>query len=308
MSTFNPNSTPPKNKIWISPQHRIIIYNDAAYKEEMALRLNWRNVGIFLASLVLFLIGFAFIILRIFASHHNPAITVTGDDNMRDQLLAINGHLDSLVKEIEARDVYITQINKKINGEFEYQADTEKQLAENNAKDKDKKTARKEKMPERNPATEKIVKSAKDEKELNNNGSNSHSTAINLPNNSSNFSFFTPLKGVLTDSFSPNRRQYGLSVSAPLGSEIRAAQNGIVVMASWSADMGFFIIIQHPSNLISIYKNNAALLKKQGDKVDAGDAIAIIGHSKGKNAQTQLGFELWHYGLPLNPQKLMAFQ
>ena len=310
MSTFNPNSAPKKNRLWISPQHRLIIYNDAAYKEELALRLNWRNVGIFAVLSGLFLLGFAFLILRIFGTNsQSQAIVITGDDNMREQLLFINGQLDSLLKEIDARDVYIAQINKKINGEFEYQADADKKLAESGEKEKDKKVSKNEKMPDLAPETKQIAQSAQSEAELSADKSREKGfSGINLPQNSSYFNFSPPLKGILSDSFAPAHQHYGLNINAATGAEIRATQEGIIVLTGWSAEDGHFIIIQHPNNLISIYKNNSVLLKKQTDRVEKGEIIAVIGNGKGKNTAAQLYFELWHYGLPLNPQKFMAFR
>jgi murein DD-endopeptidase MepM/ murein hydrolase activator NlpD len=59
--------------------------------------------------------------------------------------------------------------------------------------------------------------------------------------------------------------------------------------------------------LVSVYKHNAELLKKTGDKVKAGEAIAIIGNSGELSTGPHLHFELWHNGTALNPEQFIDF-
>ena len=70
----------------------------------------------------------------------------------------------------------------------------------------------------------------------------------------------------------------------------------------------FTIGIQHENNYFSTYKHNAALLKKEGDFVKAGEAIAILGESGEQTAIPHLHFELWHNGIPLNPNDYIKFE
>ena len=67
------------------------------------------------------------------------------------------------------------------------------------------------------------------------------------------------------------------------------------------------IQIQHDNNLVSIYKHNSELLKKIGNHVIAGEAIAIIGNSGELTSGPHLHFELWHNGTPINPEDYIAF-
>jgi murein DD-endopeptidase MepM/ murein hydrolase activator NlpD len=50
------------------------------------------------------------------------------------------------------------------------------------------------------------------------------------------------------------------------------------------------------NDLVSIYKHNSVLLKKVGDKVKAGEAIAIVGNSGELTTGPHLHFELWLKG------------
>jgi len=78
-------------------------------------------------------------------------------------------------------------------------------------------------------------------------------------------------------------------------------------MANWTLETGYVIQIQHDNNLLSTYKHNSELLKKVGDHVSAGEAIAIIGNSGELTSGPHLHFELWHNGTPINPEDFIAF-
>jgi murein DD-endopeptidase MepM/ murein hydrolase activator NlpD len=61
------------------------------------------------------------------------------------------------------------------------------------------------------------------------------------------------------------------------------------------------IQIQHSNGMISVYKHNSVLLKKQGDRVKTGESIAFIGDTGYHSEGPHLHFELWLQGSPVNP-------
>ena len=65
--------------------------------------------------------------------------------------------------------------------------------------------------------------------------------------------------------------------------------------------------MQHDNNLVSVYKHNAELLKKEGVHVDAGEPIAIIGNSGELTTGPHLHFELWHNMIPIDPEDFINF-
>ena len=97
--------------------------------------------------------------------------------------------------------------------------------------------------------------------------------------NIENLLFFKPVNGLITESFNADEKHYGVDVVSKENELIKSALNGVVVFASWTSETGHVVAVQHENNLLSIYKHNSVLLKEQGETVEAGEAIAIIGNS-----------------------------
>ncbi|HLP19089.1 MAG TPA: M23 family metallopeptidase, partial [Chitinophagales bacterium] len=76
---------------------------------------------------------------------------------------------------------------------------------------------------------------------------------------------------------------------------------------NYTLETGYVITVQHPNDLISIYKHNSKLLKKTGAFVKAGEVIAIVGSTGELSTGPHLHFELWHNGRSLNPRDYIAF-
>ncbi len=119
--------------------------------------------------------------------------------------------------------------------------------------------------------------------------------------------FFAPISGIVTAPFDISKDHYGVDVVAKSDEPVKAIADGSVVMSDWTQDSGNVIAIQHRGNLISVYKHNAALLKKVGNFVSAGEIIAIIGNTGELTTGPHLHFELWYSGNPVNPEDFVSF-
>jgi murein DD-endopeptidase MepM/ murein hydrolase activator NlpD len=119
--------------------------------------------------------------------------------------------------------------------------------------------------------------------------------------------FFLPVKGLVTESFNIEDEHYGVDVVTKENELIKSTLNGVVVMSSWTSETGHVIAIQHENNLLSVYKHNSVLLKDQGERVEAGEAIAIIGNSGKWSSGPHLHFELWYNNNPVDPEQYILF-
>lgn len=122
------------------------------------------------------------------------------------------------------------------------------------------------------------------------------------------FHFFKPITGIVSKEFKMDEGHYGIDVVAEEDAGVKSTLNGKVVFAAWTAETGHVVAIQHSNELISIYKHNSVLLKKEGDIVKAGEVIAIVGNSGKFTTGPHLHFELWFKGSPLNPTEVINFE
>ena len=102
-------------------------------------------------------------------------------------------------------------------------------------------------------------------------------------------------------------RGVNVDIVAKQNSRISSALDGTVIFSEWTMETGYVIMIQHDQNIVTCYKHNAELLKKQGDKVKAGEVIAIMGNTGKETTGPHLHFELWVNGNPINPEDYISF-
>jgi len=122
-----------------------------------------------------------------------------------------------------------------------------------------------------------------------------------------NIHFFTPLRGMITNKFNPKTDHLAVDIVGKQNTRISCELDGTVIFSGWTMDTGYSIFIQHESNIVTAYKHNAELLKEVGNKVKAGEVIAIMGNSGELTTGPHLHFELWHNGTALDPETYIDF-
>jgi len=119
--------------------------------------------------------------------------------------------------------------------------------------------------------------------------------------------FFRPTRGMISSAFDANRKHYGIDIAASPNESVLSTLDGTVILATYTADTGYVIQVQHNQNLVSVYKHCGSLLKKMGDTVKAGEAIALVGNTGEKTTGPHLHFEIWNRGRALDPSKYIVF-
>ena len=87
---------------------------------------------------------------------------------------------------------------------------------------------------------------------------------------------YRPTRGMVSDHFNADKKHFGTDIAAN-------------------------------QDFVSIYKHCGSLLKKEGDRVKGGEAIALVGNSGTLSTGPHLHFELWYKGHPVNPEKYIVF-
>jgi murein DD-endopeptidase MepM/ murein hydrolase activator NlpD len=119
--------------------------------------------------------------------------------------------------------------------------------------------------------------------------------------------FTAPVTGQISAGFMPDKDHIGIDIIAPKNTPIKAALDGFVVFADWTLETGNSIGIMHDNQIVTFYKHNSMLLKKIGNHVRAGEAIAIIGNTGTMTSGPHLHFELWHKGKPVDASRYIRF-
>jgi murein DD-endopeptidase MepM/ murein hydrolase activator NlpD len=122
-------------------------------------------------------------------------------------------------------------------------------------------------------------------------------------------SFRWPVQGRIISEFGTKPdggHNDGINVAVPLGTSVKAAENGVVAYAGDELKgYGNLVLIRHSNNWVSAYAHNDEILVKRGDQVRRGQIIAKAGRT-GQVNQPQLHFELRKGSRPVDPTKYMT--
>jgi len=121
--------------------------------------------------------------------------------------------------------------------------------------------------------------------------------------------FIYPVKGARlsspfgwrNDPFTGVRRHHAaLDLSAPQGTQIRAAMDGRVTLVSFDRTYGNYIIMTHSGGFQTMYAHLHSFAAKQGDYVSQGALIGTVG-STGYSTGPHLHFAVFKNGRAVNP-------
>lgn len=119
--------------------------------------------------------------------------------------------------------------------------------------------------------------------------------------------FYRPTRGMMSSGFNPEAKHFGIDIAANPNESVLATLDGTVILSTYTAETGYVIQVQHGQNFVSVYKHCSSLLKKEGDSVKGGEAIALVGNTGEKTTGPHLHFELWHRGRAIDPSKYIVF-
>ena len=119
-----------------------------------------------------------------------------------------------------------------------------------------------------------------------------------------------PTRGWISSGFgyreSPftGRREFhpGLDIATRSGAPIVATADGIVTYVGPKGLLGKIVVVDHGHGIVTRYGHAKKILKKRGDLVKRGQAIAQVG-STGRSTGPHLHYEVRLNGIPMNPIK-----
>jgi len=275
----------------LTHKYRMVLLNEDTYEEVGYMRLTRLNLIAVVGVIVLLLVAIVYVIIAY--TSIREFIPGYPDATMRQNIRENAMKLDSLEYEQEIRDQYFDNLKRIITGEIpeNYMNDTT-EIADD------------QEITFLRSTNDSILRQ---QVEADEHFRLSVLEDENGQRNLHDMHFFTPVNGIITRSFNPMEGHYGIDLVAAPNEVVKAALDGTVTMSTWTLETGYVIQIQHDFELISVYKHNATLFKSVGQKVIAGDAIAIVGNSGELTTGPHLHFELWHDRVPLNPVEYIVF-
>lgn len=116
----------------------------------------------------------------------------------------------------------------------------------------------------------------------------------------------TPAEGIITERFDIGEGRFGVRIAAAAGDRITAIDNGTVIQSLWTPENGSIVVVQHPGNLVSVYKNLSQSLVATGQAVRSGEQIGYNAEA-GTDEPKLFEFELWNNGKPVDPEGYIVF-
>lgn len=278
-------------------RYRIVIYNNETYEEKVHFQLSRMNFfTIIVFSVVLLIVLTTYIIAFTPLREYIPGYT---DVTLSRRIYEMEHKADSLELAYKQKEQYFNNIRRIIMGDT-FETDSVKSLlTKSTDTDFDNITIKKSKE-------DSLFRLEYEMETRNNLFGNELMSSI--PEDFKMFSFFTPVNGMVTNSYNSEEKHFGTDLVAANNSVVKSVAGGTVIFSEWTVDNGYSIVIQHEGNLLSVYKHNSVLLKEDGDYVSAGDPIAIFGNSGSLSTGPHLHFELWFNGIPLNAEEYISFE
>ena len=94
----------------------------------------------------------------------------------------------------------------------------------------------------------------------------------------------------------------GLDMAIGYGTPYMAAHAGTVILSRYNGGLGYNIQIDHGNGIVTVYGHSSKLLVKEGQHVEAGQQIGLIGDT-GYSFGNHLHFEIRINGVAVDPAK-----
>ena len=253
-----------KVRLWdrLKYKYKLSVINETSYEEVFNFRLSQLHVLTALSVLAVILVVLT--ILLIAFTDLREFIPGYPDGNMR-QMIAQNAlRVDSLENELLKRDRFFKSIRLVLNGGDTTSLERSRE---------DTARYRNDTIRFQISEQENEFRAAIEERERFN-------LSLGMKEqNHDYYHFFPPVEGIVTQSFDEKKRHYGTDIVAKANAKVAAVLDGVVIFTDWTVKTGYVIQVQHTNDLISVYKHNSILLKKQGDYVRAGEVLGVVGNT-----------------------------
>lgn len=280
--------------------YRMVVMNADTFDEVRAFNLTPMNIYVAVSSVLLLLSILIFLLIA-----YTPLrkyIPGYGDVVQRQELMAMEDTVEALTEKLDAQTAYIENFRRILVGDDKTFEDLEKRNDSIAIDDIPAPTLSEEEIRlRREIELERVGQVARS------GGPSNLPTAGSQEVPLEQTYLVAPVNGEVSAGFNPQEDHLGVDILAPQNTAIKSAAAGIVFMSEFTSANGNVIGIQHENDLITFYKHNSELLKAVGDRVNSGEAVAIIGNTGILTTGPHLHFEIWHRGRAVDPANYLSF-
>jgi murein DD-endopeptidase MepM/ murein hydrolase activator NlpD len=277
---------------FLTQRHLLMVRDEDNFGEKFSFGFTYLRLLVVLTAGSVFLFSLSFLLSHTILNRwFNP---VSQEVILKRRLIELSANVDSLSEALQTRDAFLANMNRIMAGN--------KPMEDSLAGKKKQKTTQKVNLEEL--ATEDLQL----RREFETNPSGKLISYQPQKSGQRELLLLSPVPGgIVSSRYDAKIGHYGIDLVAKKDETIKCVADGTVILSSWTSDTGHVIAVQHPGNLISVYKHNSVLLKKAGNPVKAGDIIALMGNTGELTTGPHLHFELWSNGNPVNPELHVSF-
>lgn len=274
-----------KIRTWLKQKLKFVLYYAESFQALKTYRFN--RLGLILLSLSIIPVLFSVFWVLVVFTPIKSMIPGYPDSRIRKHMINNKIRIDSLEQEIEIRDEYLLMLRNAILGIVPVDSITQMEIdipesALSDARDLTQ-NAESERLRQYSP--EKLE--SKEKSEI--------------------LFMYPPVRGMVTNSFNSALQHYGTDIVPENGDMVHAALNGVIVLANYTVETGYTLVAQHDNGVITVYRHNNSLLVEAGDKIQAGQEIAVFGNTGKYSTGSHLHFEVWRHGEALDPELYINF-
>lgn len=272
-------------------KYKLSFLNESTLEEVFSFRLSRLSAFLVIIVFTILLITLtSVVIIKTPIRNYLPGYL---DTEIRENMVNNALRVDSLEQELNARTIYLENLGSILRGDVHIDSiNMNDSLIDPSRVDLEK-----------SKGTKSFVDKFEEEERYNLTALSS-SSARSIPENTI---FYKPANGIISSHFDLKEKHFGTDIAAKMKESVLSTMKGTVIFTGFDANAGYVIQVQHRNGFISMYKHNAMLLKKVGDEVEAGEAIALVGNTGQYSTGAHLHFELWQNGIPVDPEEFITF-
>ena len=272
-------------------EYKVVISNDKTFEERLSFKAT--KAGVFLVGVIFTTALIALTVVLIFFTQLKEYVPGYSSLELLKSSKELSFKTDSIEKMIALNNQYYNSIKKVLIGELDTIAFNKDSILSEINSDLF--------SSELSPSSEdSLLREYIEEEDM-----------FNLTKNQlliQNKILFQPVLGEVTQKFNYKENHFAIDIAVDTGTPIKAISDGRVVLSEWTMETGHVIIIDHGDMLLSVYKHNSSLVKKQNELVAAGEVIALSGNQGTLTTGPHLHFELWKNGAPIDPGQFFNFK